>query len=313
MATSGSIDLSVTALSIINKAFSKVGVKKQEQALQPAELEDGLDALNFMIKAWQAQRLHLWAKTEGVLFLDVGVTDYQLGVGGDEATTFDDFVSTETTIALVASDVIVPVTSTAGMTTGDFAGIKLDDGTRQWTTLTVDSAVQVTLATGATSAVASGNSLFTFTSLIERPLRILSVRNAKISTDSEFEILQLARNEYFNQSNKTSQGSVVNYYYSPQLGTGRFYVWPTASSVDDFIRFTFERSLEDFDVTANNPDFPIEWTETLIWNLAARLSVDYNVPLAKQQMISAAAGNFLDDLLGYDEEPSSINIQPSFD
>jgi hypothetical protein len=266
-----------------------------------------------MVKAWQAQRLHLWAKEEGVLFLDNGTSDYQLGVGGDEATTLDDFISTATTNDEIALATVIEVTSTTDMLAADTVGIKLDSNIRHWTTIvSVDSATQITITTGIPTVAASGNSVFTFTNLIERPLRILSVRNAKFSTDSEFEIRQFSRNEYFNQPNKTTTGTVVNYYYSPQLGRGRFYVWPTASSVDDFIRFTFERSLQDFDVAANNPDFPIEWTETLIWNLAARLAVDYDVPIAKQQLISATANSFLEELLGYDEEPSSLNIRPRF-
>lgn len=313
MATSGSTNFSVTALDIINQAFSKIGVKGAEQALTTAETQDGLDSLNLMVKAWQAQRLHLWTKEEGVLFLDVGKTDYNLGVGGDEATLFDDFVSTSTTTAEAALSTVIEVTSTTGMVAVDNVGIRLDTNARHWTTIvSVDSPTQITITTGLPSAAAIGSSVFTFTNFIDRPLRVIGVRRAQFGNDNEFKVHRFARDQYFDQPNKTSQGTVVNYYYSPQLDLGRFYVWQTTSDVNNFVRFTFERTIEDFDVTANNPDFPIEWAETIIWNLAARLAVDYNAPPAKQQLVAANATVMLENLLGFDEEPASISIMPRF-
>jgi len=313
MATSGSVNFSVTALDIINQAFSKVGVKQAEQALQAQEVQDGLDSLNLMVKAWQGQGLHLWTREEGVLFLDVGKTDYLIGPTGDEATNLDDFISTTTTTAEAALATVIEVTSTTGMTAADNVGIQLDDGTRHWTTIvSVDSSTQITITTGILSVAALGNSVFTFTTFIERPLRVTSFRRKTFNEDNEIQVESWSRSEYFNQVNKESQGTVVNAYYSPLLGNGRMYVWQTASSVNDFVRFSFERNIEDFDVTSNNPDFPIEWAETLIWNLAARLGVDYNAPLQKMQLITIAAQDMLETLLGFDEEFESINLQPDF-
>lgn len=313
MSTSGSINFSVTALDIINQAFSKIGVKAAEQALQAQETQDGLDSLNLMVKAWQGQGLHLWTREEGVLFLDVGKTDYLVGPTGDEATTLDDFVSTDTTSAEVALATVIEVTSTTGMTAADNVGIQLDDATRHWTTIvSVDSTTQITITTGLASAAASGSSVFTFTNLVERPLRVTSFRRNTFNEDNEIQVESWSRSEYFNQVNKESQGTVVNAYYSPLLDNGRMYVWQTASSVNDFVRFSFERNIEDFDVTTNNPDFPIEWAETLIWNLAGRLSIDYNTPLQKAQIIASVAAGMLENLLGFDEEFESINLQPDF-
>jgi hypothetical protein len=312
MATSGSVDFTLTAGQIVERAFGKIGVKVAEQALEPDEMQDGLNAINLMFKTWQAQGLHLWSKTEGVLFLDAGKTDYLLGPTGDEATTLDDFVGTTSTSALIASDVTVPVVSSAGMATGDTAGVQLDDGTRHWTTLTVDSATQITLAVGVTSAAASGNSLFTFTSLLQRPLRVIGARRSRFGQDSDIPLFQFSRFDYFNQTNKSGRGTVVNYYHSPQLGNSRFYVWQTASSVNDLVKFTFERAIEDVDDKDNNVDFPSEWLETIVYGLAARLTDDYDAPAAKVQSVRSAAAELLDALEGWDEEPDSINIQPSF-
>ena len=151
------------------------------------------------MKAWAAQGLHLWTKDEGLLFLDTGKTDFNLGPSGDEACQFDDFIGTTTTAAQVTSTVIIPVTTSTGMVVGDNIGIELDDNTRHWTTiLTVDSTTQITLTTGIISASKSGSSVFTFTDLIERPNRVLSCIRKSFADDNEILVNSWSRNEYFN-------------------------------------------------------------------------------------------------------------------
>ena len=313
MTTSGITTFSMTAQKIVQKAFSKIGVKVAEQDLQPHEYQDGQDVLNLMIKSWSAQGLHLWSKEEGILFLDVGKTDYFLGATGDESCLLDDFIGTTTTTDQVTSDTVIPVTSSAGIVAGDYIGIELDNKTRHWTTIaTVDSGVQVTITTGIASASALGSTVFTFTSLIQRPQRILSFRRKTYADDNEIPVISWSRNQYFNQVNKASQGSVVNCYYSPQLTNGRLYVWQTASSVNDFVRFTFERPLEVVTLSTETIDFPEEWQEAIIYNLAARLTDEYDTPPMKMQSVNAKAVQFLDDLLGWDEEMDSLNLQPDF-
>ena len=313
MATSGSVAFTMDATQIINKAFGKIGVKVAEQALEAEEFQDGLDTLNLMIKSWAAQGLHLWTKQEGVLFLDPGKSNYNLGPSGDEASLADDFISTTTTTAQVATDVIIPVVSTTGMAVADFIGIELDDNTRHWTTiLTVDSATQVTVNVALPSASKIGSTAFTYTTIIQRPQRILSYRRKTFAQDNEIPVISWSRQEYFNQVNKSSQGTVVNCYYSPQLTDGRVYVWQTASNVNDLLLFTFERQIEDILIGDDTLDFPVEWLEAIIYNVAARLGDDYDANPMKMQSINAKAIAFLDDILGWDEEMESLNLQPDF-
>ena len=314
MATSGSVSFSMTASRVIDKAFSKIGVKISEQELEPEEFQDGLDALNLMIKSWGAQGLHLWSKDEGVLFLDVGIPSYDLGPSGDEACQLDDFVGTTSTLDLVATNDVIPVASSDGMTVGDKAGVQLDDATRFWTTIkSIDSQTQITVDDTLPSSSISGSTVFTFTNLIQRPNRILSYRRKTFGQDNEIPVISWSRNQYFNQVNKTTTGTVVNCFYSPQLNDGRVYVWQTASSVNDILRFTFERPLEDIIDGDDDLDFPTEWLEAIIYNLAFRLTDDYDAPPIKVQTVGAKAVEFLDDLLGWDEEMESLNLQPEFD
>ncbi len=313
MATSGSVSFTMDARKIVERAFSKIGVKKAEQPLEDDEFQDGIDSLNLMLATFRTDGLHLWTKDEGVLFLDTGRASYDLGPTGDEACQLDDFIGSTTTAAKIATDVIIPVVSTTGMVALDNVGIELDDNTRHWTTIvSVDSSTQITITTGLPSGSKSGSSVFTFTNLIERPNRILSYRRKTFNQDNEIPVLPFSRDQYFNQVNKLSQGTVVNAYYSPQIGNGRVYVWQTASSVNDFVRFTFERSIEEVLTGDDNLDIPNEWLETVIYNLAARLVDDYDTPPAKANLITQKAAILLDQLLGWDEEMGSLNLQPDF-
>ena len=90
-------------------------------------------------------------------------------------------------------------------------------------------------------------------------------------------------------------------------------MWQTANSVNDFIRYTFERQLEDVTTDTDTLDFPKEWLLPIIYNLADLLADDYDVTPAKLQSINAKAGLFLDNILGWDEEMTSLFIQPDFD
>ena len=300
MALSNSVNFTMTASELIENAFSKIGVKKMEQPLLAPELQDGLDNLNLMMKAWQAQGLHLWSMEEGVCFLDAGVTNYSLGPTGDHACAEDDFIGTDLSADNIATDTVLTVDSTTGMVALDNIGIELDDGTRQWTTIvSVDSATQVTITDALTDAATTGNSVFTYTTLIDRPMRILSFRRKTYGYDDEIEVKAWPRNKYFNQTNKTSQGTVINAFYSPQLTDGKVYVWQTASNVNDI------------DLSTDNLEFPVEWLECISDNLGARLGIIYDVPVEKMQMITSKANQSLDDMLGWDEEMESLMISPT--
>lgn len=313
MTTSNSIDFTLTGGQIIDEAFALLGVKTAEVTLGAPQIQDGLNALNLMLKGWQAQGLHLWTEEEGILFLDVGKENYLLGPSGDEATTLDDFIGTITDNDEIALATVIEVDDTTGMAAADNVGIQLDDNTRHWTTIvSIVTDVSITITTGLASVSKAGSSVFTFTDLIERPLRISSSRRKTFNQDNEIPIESWSRNEYFQQVNRSSQGTVVNAYYSPLLTNGRYYVWQTASSVNDFVRFSFERSIQDIDLGSETLDIPVEWLETVIYNLAARLGNTYSAPPQRIKLIIAEAAFFLEELLGWDEEVESLNVQPDF-
>jgi hypothetical protein len=87
-------------------------------------------------------------------------------------------------------------------------------------------------------------------------------------------------------------------------------VWQTAAKVNDYVRFTYEAPIEDIDNDTNNMDIPVEWLETFCYNVATRLCDIYDVPTEKVTTVGSKAALFLENLLGFDQEMESINVQP---
>ena len=312
MTTSSSTDFELDGLGIVTKAFQKLGIRAAETPLESFEVQDGLDDLNLMLKSWAMEGMHLWTEEEGVIFLDAGKENYLLGPSGDKACNLDDFVATTTTADVAADVVILPVTSSTGMLAGDAAGIELDSGVRHWTTIfSVDSATQVTLVDKIPTLASSGVSLFTYTTIIERPLRVSSTRRMTYPNASEIPVDSWSRNEYFNQTIKNVQGTVNSVYYSPLLTNGRMYVWQTASDANNYLRITFERLIQDVDLSTETLDIPTEMQEAVIYNLAARLTESYTVPPRREASIIQKASYFLDLMLEWDEEVESLYVQPA--
>ena len=62
MATSGSIDFTMTRDEIIRTAFESIGIAVQGEALDSADITIAARVLNMMIKAWTVHGLQVWKR-----------------------------------------------------------------------------------------------------------------------------------------------------------------------------------------------------------------------------------------------------------
>ena len=69
MATSGSTDFNSTRNEIIYDALRRINVLGENEIASAYDLELTNRVLNRMVKAWEAQGIHLWTKSQAVLFL----------------------------------------------------------------------------------------------------------------------------------------------------------------------------------------------------------------------------------------------------
>lgn len=321
--TSGSFSSQYSASQIVTEAFKLCAVQPAEQPLQSFEMQDGLIKLDILARRWQKDNIHLWTQVRAIVFLQKGQAQYSLGPGsGDHACTQDNFRYTTLLADEAATETTLSVTSSLGFSANDYIGVELDDGTRWWSTIiSVPDSTSVTIASGIPSSASAGGSVFVYTTKIQRPLRITSIRRSIFNQDSEIPLEIWAQEQYDDQVNKRTQGTPVNAYYSPVQGentyvppdgSGILYVWQAPDMSNYYLNITFLRPIQDILIGGNALDFPVEWTQAIIYNLAADLAISYSVPLEKIQILQQLAAFYYDECLGWDEElPASLNIRPN--
>jgi hypothetical protein len=314
MATSGSVDYTRTRDNIINDAYRLCGAVALGETPSSEESAAGVAALQAMVKAWQADGTNLWKIEDCVLFLTKGTERYSLGASGDRAALSSDTVVTKVNGDHSSSDTTILVDSVTGMAASDAIGIVLDDGSIHWTTISSISSLTITIASGIASAAADNNIVFTYTTLLARPLRILDARR-RVWTDPTAPVDvpfsdMLSREEYFDLPNKMSEGKPVQGFYDPQLSKGDFYLWNAPDSAAETVNFTGAMPIEDFDAAGNDPDFPQEWIEAVTWNLAVRLAPAVGTPIQERGWLKNEAAEKKYLLSIWDSEPASVFFQP---
>ena len=316
MARSGSVDYTRTRTEIIQAAYRKNRVLGEGQTLSGWKMEKGNEALNLMLKSWMSHGRHLWKIEDAALFFVDSQADYILGSGATAAHWAITHVKTELSVAAVATDLTITVDDDEGMSDGDVIGIVLDDDTVQWTTINGAPAANViTLTAAITGAAAIDQHVYAFTSRANRPLRILT-GGARLVLDggNEIPIKVCSREDYKRLPNKSTAGKVVQISYDPQLDNGILSVWPTPDTPQDYLKFLFSTPIEDMDRVSHEPDFPIEWYEAIVYNLAERLASECGLPIQERKELKLEAREKLDEVKGFDQEITSVFItrKPDF-
>ena len=310
MATSGSYDFALDRDGLVGEAYRYVGATAIGETPTDDELTDGGRVLNLMLKGWQTRGIALWLNQKVTLFPDYNTEIFSLGSTGGNACATSDAVKTEIKTAGEEDDSTIEVDSITGMASGDYIGIELDDGTLQWTTINgAPSGNTVTLTTALTDDCAVDNHVYSYTTKIQRPLEIIEARRED-ATGNEVPLLQYSRNEYMDLADKSNSGTITQFYYDPQLDNGLFHVWPTSGDVQNIIRMTIKKPIMDFDASADNGEFPPEWADAVVLNLAVRISIKMGMPVDSNLKELAETTFFLAST--YDNEKTSTYFQPDY-
>ena len=298
--------------AIITRALQTINAIDLNSTVGPDEYAYASDILNLMIKKWEAQGMNLWKRRLGYLFTSYNTRNYELGTSGTNATL--SYVSTTISADEASGQTTLSITSSSGMTIGDYIGIELDDGTRQWTTIaSIPDGTSVNVNNALTDEASAENTVITYTTKITRPLRILRSTVLSLDNDSETTMGDLSYDEYFNMPIKTTLGSPNNFYYDKLLSgsspyTGTLYLFPTPNNVNDIIVCTYQESLSDMTNTTDYSDFPQEWGYALIFNLACELAYHYG-KFAELQQIQPKADMELAIVQNFDSDDSPIRFQ----
>lgn len=310
---SGDISYNDIRNQIITDAFINIGVAADQQTLSNNDINFAARCLNRMLLAWQAQDLHLWLRTECILFLQQNQTSYGFTsqTAGDFATTAANYIETQVKTAGLLGATTVQLNSVTGITIGDHIGIILDSGFTYWDTITnINTGTTTVTVTGTLpSTFAIGNYVHTFTNKLNRPLRIMQARRYEYASAQDIQMVELAREDYFKMPNKTTLGLPTQYYYDPQLTTGQMYVWQDPTNSSYAVKFTALRQINDYLVSTDTSDLPTEWLEPIIFNLSVRLAPAYGA-LQKLSILKPLADEMLNTLKRFDTEKTYVRAIP---
>jgi hypothetical protein len=313
MATSGSVNYSVTALDVIQDAYENIGVASADRALTAAEVTLGMRKLNLIVKQWQGKNdfapgLKMWSRKRGYVFLQKNQGSYELGPSGDHATA--SYVSTTISATEAAGQTALSITSESGISASDNIGIELDSGSIQWTTVASTGSGTVTVNAALTGQASAGNRVFAYTTKLRRPLEIVTAVLRDTDTQ-DTPITPMLLEDYEALQDKTDDGDPSQYYYEAQLTDGVLYLDREPDDVTKVIRIVYLSPIEDLDVTTDEVDYPQVWFRAL----SAQLSIDLSVPYSRP--VSQTLQNLRDESLSIaqnaDPETSEIYFQPGLE
>jgi hypothetical protein len=311
MATSGSINLSADGAAIVTEALEQLSVLAEGQAPSAAQYTSCLRTLNMMLKAWQADPMgtNLFAIQKIYVFPQKAAKTVTLSSTGDHSTT--SFAYTTVSTAAAANATSIVVNSATGIANGYNIGIEMSTGYLHWTTVSgAPVGTTITLASGVTSSVAAGATVYCYQTKANRPMEVLEAVRRTASNESDTPLERMNLRDYTTLTTKGTSSSVLQYYFEPQRTQGVLTLWPVMSSVDDYIVLWVRRTLEDVDASTDEVDYPQEWFMAIALNLAVLLAPKYGIPSGDFQKILLLARMYKDMAESGDTE-TSFRIQPS--
>jgi len=318
MSVNTSTSFTQTRDQLILDAFQLIGVYGIGRTVSSEDMTVAVSFLNKMIKAWGTKGLLLWCKEEATVFLSPSVSNYSFGQTSTPAyaALASDTIISQTTTAAVLGATTINVINSAGMSVSDYVGVLQSDMSVFWTTIaSIPNSTSIVLSSGTSTTVNQAANVYTFTTLINKPYRVLSCRrvwgfdSGVTTTIDEVVMNPLSHSDYYNLPLKSANGLPNQYYYDPQRDVGTLSLWQRPNDGAYRVNMTYERVMSDMLNVSDNFDLPQEWLEPLTWQLAIRLCPAFGKE-KKLPSILPMAKQMLDDLLDFDTEIISVDFEP---
>jgi len=147
----------------------------------------------------------------------------------------------------------------------------------------------------------------------EEPLKVYQAWYRNTSSGIDVPMVGLTEHDYERLSNKSQQGTSVQYFYKRLNGSGTMYLYLVPDSVfaSQFtVHYLYQRPFADFDSSTDTPDFPQEWIRALKYGLADEISMEYGYPIRDRQELQMRAMNYKEEALGFTQEEGSYSFAP---
>ena len=176
---------------------------------------------------------------------------------------------------------------------------------------------QTSYILGGSGSTTMYDSLAPTVPITDKPLKAIQgfYRNTQVTPNIDTPVLLVSKQEYNVLGSKFSTGTTNTIFYDARNLNGILYVYLTPdlnSSTYLELHLVCQMPLNDITLSTDIPDFPNEWMNCLVWNLADQLSLEYGVPMNSRQEIAQRAGTYKALLTDWDVEASSTFFQPDF-
>ena len=271
MTTSSSSNFTVNRDQIITLAGQGAGILGIGRVTSAEDTNTASRLLNLIVKQLMgrsdfAPGMKVWSRKRAYLFPALNTTSYSLGPSGTHATAT--YYSTTLDANEAIGQTTLSVTSTTNMTNSDYIGIRCNDGSIHWSTISSFVAGDtVTIANALTVAADSGSTVYWYTTKIPLPLEIISLRRR--DTDSnETPLTPMTLMEYEEGIlKKNDDGDPNRYLYERGIINGTLFLDFEPTDTTEIYLLTFLRPIEDFDAATDTPDYPQEYERYLVGQL----------------------------------------------
>lgn len=321
MAIATTYNFATSRDELIKAALRKIAVLGEGQTPTTQQYTDGAEVLNMMVKAWQAEGMPLWARRY-VYLLPITTTNQYL-IGPTASTTYHAVTSfsTNTVGTTITSGTSLVLGTSVATTSGDYIGIAMDDNSMFWTTTTTTgTGTNKTLATAVPSTATAANYIYihTATAFTQKPLKLYSAWRADMASNSRQTPIEIIPFQNINSLLSSDVGSVVTQIsYLPSQGsplssgTSTATIWPRFSGGRYYLLLDCQYPFADFDSSTDEPDFPQEFFEALVYGLAIRLAPEYGYPLEDRMVLKGEADKIKSNAFDFNQEMASVFIQPA--
>jgi len=151
----------------------------------------------------------------------------------------------------------------------------------------------------------------------DKPLKVIQAwyRNTSVTPNIDTPVMLLSKQEYNVLGSKFSTGTSNSIFYDPRSTKGYLYVYltpDTTTATNMEIHLVAQMPIQDPLTGEAAVDFPDEWYNCLVWNLADQLAVEYGVPMNLRQEIQQRALLYRQELEAFDVEQTSTFFQPDY-
>ena len=176
---------------------------------------------------------------------------------------------------------------------------------------------QTSYTLGGSSSALMYDSLAPTVAITDKPLKVIQgfYRNIQSTPAIDTPVMLVSKQEYNVLGSKFSTGTANTIFYDPRKLNGILYVYLTPDSnaqTNLELHIIAQMPLNDISLATDIPDFPNEWMNCLVWNLADQLALEYGVPMNARQEIATRANAYKTQLSDWDVEASSTFFQPDF-